>query len=839
MTQDPKNTLFSLAADFIHYTNRSVFLTGKAGTGKTTFLKHIRQTTTKQVAVVAPTGVAAINAGGVTIHSLFQLPFTPFVPAQKGFSKDDASIDKHALLSRIKLSGDRRKVLQQLELLVIDEISMVRCDVLDAIDAVLRHFRNRLHEPFGGVQVLFIGDMFQLPPVVPNEEWQILSAFYNSPYFFDSKVIAEQEPVHIELNKIYRQSDQQFIDLLNMVRNNEMDEEGYNLLNSLYNPSFQPAKDAGYITLSTHNNKTDTINRDELAKLYDTSIGYKATVTGEFNEKSYPADETLQLKKGAQVMFIKNDKEKERRYYNGKIGIITQLTNEVIHVQCKDEPAAIEVTKEKWENVRYTMNNSTQQVEEEVAGAFEQFPLRLAWAITIHKSQGLTFEKAIIDAGAAFAPGQVYVALSRCTSMQGIVLKSRITQSGLISDPHILQFSQQKHAATRLTAQLSASKGIYERKIIRSIFSLTDVMQQTENVLRVLADHETSFNAEAKPWLESVQVKLSALDEVAKKFDAQLMYLFNDDVLPEQHEPLQQRIKAAATYFEPQLRDILYLLAQSPAVTDSRQVANAYNGELNELHIQLSQKVHVVNICKNGFAADAFNTQKNKFTVSALQVNAYAGAASHRRTDSPHPALYKQLRQLRDQICKEEDDAPIYIIANSNTLDEMTRYLPQTLDELKQVSGFGKIKINRYGDRFLKIITDYCKLHNLSSLIHDKSPKREKKEKVPGAVRPDTKDETYKLYLAGKTVEEIATERNLSTTTIEGHLAHFVQLGIIDVSKLVAKEKFVLIEPLTRAFEGGSITTLKAQLGDDVSYGEIRLVLASRESFKDKTVTPK
>ena len=384
---DAENTLFALAADFIQYTNRSVFLTGKAGTGKTTFLKYIRQSTIKQTAIVAPTGVAAINAGGVTIHSFFQLPFTPFIPGvsregrksaswqegldagsssglsdsrtsdfrSSGHPDSPSSIDKHALIGRIKLNGERRKVLQQLELLVIDEISMVRCDVLDAIDAVLRHFRNRYQEPFGGVQLLFIGDMFQLPPVVPNEQWEILSQFYNSPYFFDSRVIAQQEPVHIELNKIYRQNEQHFIDLLNKVRNNIMDEEGFELLNKHYNPNFLPKKDDGYITLSTHNYKADAINAEELARLTDKPVTYTATVTGEFFEKAYPADEKLLLKKGAQVMFIKNDKDKERRFYNGKIGVITKLTNDVIHVQCKGETDEIEVKKEKWESIRLSL----------------------------------------------------------------------------------------------------------------------------------------------------------------------------------------------------------------------------------------------------------------------------------------------------------------------------------------------------------------------------------------------------------------------------------------------------------------------------------------------------
>ncbi len=867
---DAENTLFALAADFIQYTNRSVFLTGKAGTGKTTFLKFIRQSTIKQTAIVAPTGVAAINAGGVTIHSFFQLPFTPFIPSvsredrnigsrqegtdgssssglpdfrSSGHSDSPTSIDKHALIGRIKLNGERRKVLQQLELLVIDEISMVRCDVLDAIDAVLRHFRNRYHEPFGGVQLLFIGDMFQLPPVVPNEEWGILSQFYNSPYFFDSRVIAQQAPVHIELNKIYRQNEQHFIDLLNKVRNNIMDEAGFEILNKHYNPNFEPKKDDGYITLSTHNYKADAINAEELARLTDKPVTYTATVTGEFFEKAYPADERLLLKKGAQVMFIKNDKDKERRFFNGKIGVITKLTNDVIHVQCKGEPAEIEVKKEKWESIKYTFDKTSQQVEEEEAGTFEQFPLRLAWAITIHKSQGLTFEKAIIDAGAAFAPGQVYVALSRCTTLQGIILKSRITSAGLRSDPHIMRFAQQKHPSDHLTEELQLAKIQYQRTILKQLFNFSQPSFALAQLAKTVEEHADAFNVETKPWLEALQDKLFAVEETAKKFEPQLQKLLAADAVPDLNEALQQRLKAAAAYFIKELQAISQLLPQSPAVTDSKQYALAYNEDIKEFHAQLSQKLYAINSCANGFNAHAFNEEKNHFKLPPLHVNAYAGAGAgaNSKTDSPHPALHKQLRQLRDTLCNELNQ-PVYMVASGNTLDEMAMYLPQTKEQLQHISGFGKAKTEKFGQRFLDIITEYSELHNLDSQIAQKKakPPKSKGEYTPNpSVIPkksDTKEETYKLFKDGKSVDDIAKERSLTTSTIESHLAHYVQLGILPIHELVTKEKLVLIEPALQTFEGGSITPLKEQLGEQVSYGEIRLVLAWREYEKTKTL---
>ncbi len=482
MTHDAENTLFLLAADFVNYSSRSIFLTGKAGTGKTTFLKYIRQHTNKQTAVVAPTGVAAINAGGVTIHSLFQIPFTPYIPASQGFGRNSGVVDRQHLMGQIKMNRDRREMLQKLELLIIDEISMVRCDVLDAVDTVLRSIRSRHNEPFGGVQVLYIGDMFQLPPVAGDSEWSILSAHYRSPYFFDSRVIYEQPPVYIELDKIYRQNEQQFIDVLNKVRNNAMDTAGFALLESRFDPWFEQDHQDKYIVLTTHNYKADAINAEEMNRLKGSSKTYPATIDGDFNDKSYPAEALLQLKEGAQVMFIKNDPEK--RFFNGKIGMVTRLEDTAVYVQCKGEPLEIEVKPERWENIRYTVNN--EEVQQDIIGSFKQLPLRLAWAITIHKSQGLTFEKAVIDAGAAFAAGQVYVALSRCTTLKGIVLKSKLTNAGLRNDDRIVQFAQQKRSIAHLVEELKISKDAYQKEALLKLFDFAPLQQQSEKVMRLI-----------------------------------------------------------------------------------------------------------------------------------------------------------------------------------------------------------------------------------------------------------------------------------------------------------------------------------------------------------------
>lgn len=830
MQHDSTNTMFSLAADLVNHTSRNIFLTGKAGTGKTTFLKYIRENCPKQMAVVAPTGVAAINAGGVTIHSFFQLPFAPFVPEAKGFVVNgEEANNKHTLLGRLKLSGERRKILQELELLIIDEISMVRADVLDAIDLILRSIRGRHLERFGGVQVLFIGDMFQLPPVVKEQEWSLLRDYYKSPYFFDSQVMQEEPPVYIEFTKIYRQSEERFIRLLNKVRNNEMDEESLAALHERYQPEFFGEKTEGYILLTTHNEKAREINAEELSRLSGKAFTYKADVQDDFPATAYPAEETLQLKVGAQVMFIKNDlADKGKRYFNGKIGVVSELATDKILVQCKDEPAPIEVTKETWENIRYTLDKATRNLSEDVLGSFSQYPLRLAWAITIHKSQGLTFEKAVIDAGKAFAPGQVYVALSRCTNLQGMVLHSQIRSHALFADSRIVQFTKNVLPLSQLKTELTQAKKDYQEKVLLNLFDFKKATASVKELQAYLLQHKTSFNNEVFAWADELVTKLQAVQVTAEKFYPQIKALFAQAIKPEENNALQERLKKAATWFGAELKAVIEVIQQSPAVTDSTMHAKEYNETLRDAFAQLSQQHFLMQAIDDRFDIELYQRRKKTFTVPSFGINAYAGAAD-RKMELQHPSLFYQLKKLRDNICSKKK-LPIYFVASSKTLEEMATYLPQTSEELVQISGFGKAKVEIYGPQFLELIQAYAEERNLSSTIAEKisKQKKEKKEK-----KSDTKAETFRLYQEGKTAEEIAKERNLTLQTIEGHLAHYVFTGDIKIDSLVTREKIVLIEPALQNFEKGtSIMPVKEKLPSNISFGDIRLVLAHMDHQK-------
>lgn len=561
---DKQNEAFLQAVSFVNQTNQHLFLTGKAGTGKTTFLKYIRENSHKKMAVTAPTGVAAMNAGGTTLHALFWLPFGTFIedyPLQWN-DQDSHIYNKSRLFSTIKLTRQRRAILQELELLVIDEVSMVRADTLDAIDVILKSVRRDMR-PFGGVQMLFIGDLYQLPPVVRDHEWQVLRDHYSSPFFFDAKVLREHPPVILELSKIYRQNDNDFISLLNNIRNNTCSADDLAQLNAHYDPAFSPGEEEQYITLTSHNKLADAINQEQLAQLKGTMHNVRAVVKDEFQQGSFPADEMLPLKIGAQVMFIKNDTGEDRKFYNGKIGTVKELNLErhQVVVGFNDGSDDVVVRRETWENIRYKYNKGEDKIEEEVMGTFSQFPLRLAWAITIHKSQGLTFDKAVIDAGTSFAAGQVYVALSRLTGLEGLVLKSKIPMHSIRTDGQVVDFMRRMVPNTEVVKILETCQRNYLGQIVLQSFRWSTLTESVDELVASLDSRNIDSKEAALTYLGALSSLLKEQEKVANKFIT-LLYTMLRDKEALDYGKVCERTKAAVAWFLPRLEEEVLLTMQ-------------------------------------------------------------------------------------------------------------------------------------------------------------------------------------------------------------------------------------------------------------------------------------
>ena len=543
---------------FINQTNRSIFLTGKAGTGKTTLLKEIIKSTHKNCVVVAPTGIAALNAGGVTIHSMFQLPFGGFIPdnSTPQFSDNSKFETKATLRRHFKMSGLKKSVIQNMELLIIDEVSMLRSDLMDAIDFMLQSVRRK-NLPFGGVQVLFIGDLLQLPPIIRDDEWRTLRSYYKGKFFFHSHVIQQNPPLYIELSKIFRQTDEQFISVLNNLRNNQISQSDIQILNQFVQPNFDLKVNKGYITLTTHNVKADTINSQSLLDLKGKSTVYKALIVDDFPEKIYPLEEKLELKVGAQVMFIKNDLSSEKNYFNGKMGVIKSLSDEEIMVHFPEENKTIEVERYEWQNIRYYVDENTKEINEEVLGTFTHYPIKLAWAITVHKSQGLTFDKAALDVSQVFLPGQAYVALSRLRSLNGLVLLSPLQMNGISSDQDVMKYAENKATETLLENSLKEETKNFIHNYLKSSFDWNDLAQEWRN-------HQFSYNenselsAKSKHaiWAKKQTEFIESLLDPSRKFIAQLNSLFKEDEVD--FKFVFERIQAAYSYFLQPLDNLVY-----------------------------------------------------------------------------------------------------------------------------------------------------------------------------------------------------------------------------------------------------------------------------------------
>ena len=596
-----QNNELRTAWDFVESTGRSIFLTGKAGTGKTTFLKTIMEHSRKRPIVVAPTGVAAINAGGVTIHSFFQLPFSPYVPGAKVESKFD-------------FGKEKRKIIASSDLLIIDEISMVRADLLDAIDAVLRRFREH-GQPFGGMQLLMIGDLAQLTPVVTPEDERMLKPYYDTPYFFGSKALQQIDYVTIQLSHVYRQQDESFVALLNEIREGHPSAEALSKLNSRVTSNGQLA-----IRLTTHNNLANFYNESELQKLPGRSYQYRAEVKGTFPEYSYPTAETLVLKEGAQVMFVKNDPSGEHLYYNGRIGRVMEASENRLTVYCEGDANAIEVEPLEWENMRYTLNEQTREIESEVQGTFKQLPLRLAWAITIHKSQGLTFDRAIIDANQSFAPGQVYVALSRCRTLEGLVLASPLEPRAVINDERVDSYiAQQENEAARSILQLPALKQEYERYLLMQLFDFRAILYLEESMVRIFAEFFYHSHASLKQLHDkTLQDLRQRVIEVATKWQQKIQVMSIESL----HDAdFLNRVKRSAVYFADQLRDILTkpIELSAKVETNNKQASRRLNNALPELkQAWLARRYLLIKMAEKGYTVDNYLHEKQMSMLDAL-----------------------------------------------------------------------------------------------------------------------------------------------------------------------------------------------------------------------------
>ncbi|MBU3011561.1 helix-turn-helix domain-containing protein [Polaribacter vadi] len=800
----PKNPELELALNFIDKTDRNLFITGKAGTGKTTFLHKIKSDSLKRMVIVAPTGVAAINAKGVTVHSFFQMPFGPILPDQI------ANTNQQRKFSKTKID-----IIKSLDLVIIDEISMVRADLLDGIDQVMRRYKNR-NKVFGGAQVLMIGDLQQLAPVVRPNEWSLLRNHYETVYFFSSKAFQEANVVSIELKHIYRQKNDDFITILNEVRNSNLSAKSAKILYERYNPEFSPTKDDGYITLTTHNKRANLINNSELNKIKYQSHFFDAEVSGKFNENAYPNDEKLELKVGAQVMFIKNDSSQEKRYFNGKIGIVTDISRENVTVQCANEIDEIVTERENWDNVNYSINEETKEIKEDVIGSFSQIPLRLAWAITIHKSQGLTFEKAIIDAEASFAHGQTYVALSRCTSLEGLILKTPITSNAIINDQTVSVFNESVEENHPDETVLNASEKDFQLNLISELFDFQPFLYPSTRLIDIFYKNQTSIKGDVIDHLQTIKDDgVVALMKVSNGFKNQLNKISEDNVLPENSSQIQERFTKAVDYFLNQTKNnILKPLNTIEFSSDNKAVKKDFTTQFDSLQEKLLEKLFALNKMTNGFKVQEYLKVRAKAVLQKSAPTAKKKKLSTRKD----PLLALKLRELRDEI-RINENIPAFQIFTQETLYAMCDALPRTEQELLKVKGMGKTRVSKYGEEILEVIEQYCKENGINKFNEQK-----KEDKKP------TKQISLELFKSGLSIKEIAKERSLTAGTIESHLASFIPSGDVDILELIDIKKYKKILKAIEETEFKNLTELKEKVDNSFTFMELRMVLLSMEN---------
>lgn len=725
------NERIELAHDIIEKTGCSLFLTGKAGTGKTTFLRQLRAGSRKRMVVTAPTGIAAINAGGVTLHSFFQLDFGPFVPGAK--RKDSGR-------RQMAFSKEKIRIIRGLDLLVIDEISMVRADMLDAVDDVLRRYRDRTL-PFGGVQLLMIGDLQQLPPVVVESERQIMQANYRSPYFFDSHALQQIEYVTVELNKVYRQTDDEFLRLLNAVRDNRADAATLARLNSRYKPGFDPADSEGYVRLTTHNSLAQRINRERLDALDTPEYRFNATIQGNFPESSYPADAELVLKEGAQVMFIKNDSGAERRFFNGMLGQVTAIDDQGVVVTPAGTDDRIDVEPMEWENVKFVVNEQTKEITEQREGVFTQLPLKPAWAITIHKSQGLTFDRAIIDASMSFTHGQTYVALSRCRTLDGLVLDRPIPPHAIINDPTVTQFMQAHQADEAGRPDVPAMAHAYYMSLVEGMFNFRSLFNAAEGISRILQENFMRlYPSMVTEFTSHVEKRRKEIIEVADRFRLQLRQIDADGGGTDDNPRLAQRIKDASRYFGDSLSELMQYIDSLPVEHDNKNVQQKLS-ERMELFgdIAAVRQTLFTTFAEEDFSVEHYLDIKASGTFRSQNRKAQrrrtdTGPAAHRQsvpemtTDNHNPELFETIRAWRKQK-GEELNVPAYTVLTQKSLIGVSNYLPQSYDELARIPGIGPATIKKYGDELLDMVDEFVNSGKEFVILRWPQPEPGKKSK--------------------------------------------------------------------------------------------------------------
>lgn len=706
------NRELDLAWEIVEDTGENLFLTGRAGTGKTTFLKKLKENSSKRLVVLAPTGIAAINAGGMTIHSFFQLPFAPFIP-ETAFSSGGGKYS-------FRFGKEKRLLLRSLDLIVIDEISMVRADLLDAIDNVMRRFRDRTR-PFGGVQLLLIGDLQQLPPVETEEEARLLREYYDTPYFFSSQALGKAGFCMVELNTVYRQKDPVFLHLLNSIREKRCTKEVLDSLNARYIPDFRPGKDEGYIRLVTHNHQAAAINSAELEELPGPSFFFPAQIEGIFPPASFPTGESLELRAGAQIMFVKNDSSGKGRYFNGMIGRVVSLSPDSIRVSSSACGEEFDLVPEVWTNARYVLDRDSKEIREEIDGTFRQYPLKLAWAVTVHKSQGLTFDKAVIDVGSSFAHGQAYVALSRCRSLEGLVMSSPLTDGAVICDTKVKEFTEDARRGVPDKASLAAMRKAYSVRVLEDLFDFSRIMEDIRHYVKASEEYlQVMYPQLVSSYCDEAAAVRSGILDVSDRFRVQYTRIAASSTDLSSDALLRDRIRSGCTYFKDRLAQVRKVFSGLPDLPDAKDARRRLKESYGELESSVDTKTALLEfVLAHGFDVRTCMKERTRLMLESSRTG--KPRASKRKKDIAagetaqpssalsdvlHPQVYARLVAWRSREA-EERGIPVYAVARQKALLGISNLMPSDRRALAEVPYFGEKSVEKYGDAILSILDEF------------------------------------------------------------------------------------------------------------------------------------